>query len=405
MSLGGGRKKFSRGITAILALALSVLIIQPATAKTARSRAKVPLKVLLERFQESAGAFDPLTLRIFIKKISVRPLSMKQWSEIRRYLILNPQVGYDLVYKWEKIRPAEPAQKDKEISLNAAIEKADQLSIDEKFAEAFKIYQQTALFLKSEIKKGKKENLFLYSVMLHSMGRTLFATGRYDDALQVYSWIPKNYPRFRQVIFEKMWTAFQAGRIDVALGAIASQESSYFAGFLEPETYLIKTYIFKRLCRDEDLKDLRRKIQILKTRIEKGDKKFYMEWAQSDIELLSLSRLTLLDPDEDTSSEVTKADRSKEIETIRKILGKKFEIEVKRLQRDLTSILAFSNIALGSKDFAFVKHEEIDHSKLMARGDEIWAVNDAEDWVDEIGGHLFIGESLCKTQSAASAKK
>lgn len=317
-------------------------------------------------------------------------------------MIYNPQVGYDLIYKWERIRPAKPEAGETENILNASIDRADQLSLDEQFNQAFVIYQNTALFLKREIQRGRRENLFLYSVMLHSMGRALFGAGRYEEALEVYQWLPRNYPRIRQVIFEKMWTAFRAGRIDVALGAIASQESSYFSSYLEPETYLIKTYIFKRLCREDDLKDLRKNVQKLRARIQKGDQTFFNEWAQSDIELLSLSRLTLLKPEADLSPEVTKKEREREISGIRKILQKKFEVDIGRLQRDLANILAYSNIALGSKDFAFVRHEEMDHTKLMAKGNEVWAVNDAEDWVDEIGGHLFIGESLCRQDSSRS---
>jgi hypothetical protein len=380
---------------------VALLVVTDVTAAPKRRKPKVPLKVLLERFQENASSYDALSLRVLLKKIAKRQLNFRQWNEIRRYLIMNPQVGYDLIYKWEKIRPAEPNERPEELAINEAIDKADQLAIEEKFNEAFKIYQKTALMLKVEVKKGRKENLFLYSVMLHSMGRSLFGAARYDDALEVYRWLPKNYPRIRQVLYEKMWAAFRSGRIDVALGAIASQESSYFSSYLEPETYLIKTYIFKKLCRDDDLKDLRKQIQNLKSRIEKGDKKFYREWATSDIELLSLSRLTLLDPDDDTSDEVTKGDREREVQVIKRILQKKFAVDIMRLQRDLTNILAYSNIALGSKDFSFVRHEDIDHTKLMERGDEVWAVNDAEDWVDEIGGHLFIGDSLCKPQAAA----
>lgn len=393
-------------INAMIAFAI-LAFVQPveAAAKVKKKKHKVPLKVLLEKFQENASDFDALSLRILLKKISKRPLSFKQWNDIRKYVILNPQVGYDLIYKWEKVRPADPVASPNELAINEAIDKADQLSLEEKFNDAFKIYQNTALMLKNEIKKGKKENLFLYSVMLHSMGRSLFGSGRYDDALEVYRWLPRNYPRLRQVLYEKMWTAFRSGRIDIALGAIASQESSYFSSYLEPETYLIKTYIFKKLCRDEDLKDLRKSITKLKTRIEKGDKKFFNEWASSDIELLSISRLTQFDPEEDTTDEITKSDRQKEIALIKKILAKKFEVDIARLQKDLANILAYSNIALGSKDFTFVKHDEIDHTKLMEKGDEVWAVNDAEDWVDEIGGHLFIGESLCKAQTQAPEKK
>lgn len=362
------------------------------------------LKDLLDHFQTNAKAYDSLSLRILIKKIAKNPLTFRQWSEIRRYLLFNPQVGYDIIYKWERIRPATPKEGPQESSINQSIDRADQLMISEKFNEAFKMYQGVALFLKGEIRKGRRENLLLYFVTLHSMGRALFGAERYKEALEVYRWIPRNYPRLRQVTFERMWTAFRAGRIDLALGAIASQESSYFSNYLEPESYLIKAYIFKKLCRDNDLKDLQKIITELKTKIEKGDRKFFREWARSDIELLSLSQLIVLKPEADTSSEVSKAEREQELQGIRKILFRKYELDLVRLQRDLTKILAFSNIALGSKDFSFVKHESIDHSKLMEQGNEVWAVNDAEDWVDEIGGHLFIGDSLCVDKTAPKAK-
>lgn len=393
----------SRWFSAFVSLVL--LMGLPVEAAPAKRKTKVPLKVLLERFQDNAGSYDPLSLRIMLKKISKQKINLKQWNEIRNYLMQNPQIGYDFIYKWELLRPQDSLPGEVESQWNGKIEKADQLMMSENFEEAFKAYQEVALFLKKEIQNGKIENLFLYTVMLHSMGRSLFGAGRYQEALTVYSWLPRSYPRLRQVLFEKMWTAFRLGRVDIALGAIASQESSYFSAYLEPESYLIKTYIFKKLCRDDDLKDLRKTILQLKNRIEKGDKTFFNEWASSDIEVLSLSRLTLLEPTADVSKDVSKADRIKEIEAINSILKKKFEIDIERLRRDLANILAYSNIALGSKDFTFVKHEEIDHTDLMAKGDEVWAVNDAEDWVDEIGGHLFIGDSLCRPEKKSEARQ
>lgn len=368
-------------------------------------RRKVPLKVLLKTFQDSADSFDPLSLRILLKKIGKNKLNLTQWKTIRTYLVLNPSVGYDFVYKWEKLRPDTPAELSEVESINDKIDRADKLMLDENFEQAFTIYQQMALFLKKEILDGYKENLFLYSMMLHSMGRALYGAERFQEALTVYSWLPKNYPRFRQVMFEKMWAAFRLGRLDIALGAIASQESSYFSSYLEPESFLVKTYIFKKLCRDSDLNELRNSIKNLKKRIEVKDSNFFNEWAASDIELLSLSRLTKLDPADDISVDVTQQERRNEIAAIKNILQTKYDIEMTRVQRDLTNILAYSNIALGSSDFSFIKKEEIDHTKIMERGDEVWAVNDAEDWVDEIGGHLFIGDSLCKKEPLKTQDK
>ena len=208
-------KKLKRS-TAIIIFLISLFGILNLEARAKSQKKKVPLKALMEKFYENAGNYDALSLRIILKKISKQLLNYNQWSEIRKYLIMNPQVGYDIIYKWENLRPNSPIENEMEKGINDSIEKADQLTVDEKFEEAFKIYQSVALFLKGEIKKGKKENIFLYSVMVHSMGRSLFGSGRFTDALEVYGWLPKNYPRLRQVMYEKMWTAFRAGRIDIA---------------------------------------------------------------------------------------------------------------------------------------------------------------------------------------------
>ncbi len=365
---------------------------------------KITIKELIENFQENAKYFDPLSMRIAVKKIAKKQLSYKLWSDVRKYLMYNPRVGYDLIYKWERIRPLEPKISEKEFNINDQFEKADQLSLNEKYNEAFKIYQSIALFLKGEIKRGRSENLFLYSVAVQSMGRTLFGASRFNEALEVYSWIPKNYPRIKQVLFEKMWAGFRAGRIDIALGAIASQESSYFSNYLEPESYLIKVYIFKKLCRDEDLKDLRKTLNLIKLLVEKKDAKFYRNWTKTDIEVLSLSSLVSLNSKNNIMPEISKEERDLEKTSIKNILNKRYEIDLARYKKDLEAAIAYSNIALGSKDFNFVKHEDINHDDLMSKGDEVWAVNDAEDWVDEIGGHLFIGDSLC-VKTASPIKK
>ena len=111
-----------------------------AAGMTYKKTAKANLKELLNQFQTNAGAYDPLSLRILIKKIAKNNLTFRQWSEIRRYIIFNPQVGYDLIYKWERIRPtSELKPSDKENNINDSLDRADQLMIAEKFNDAFKI--------------------------------------------------------------------------------------------------------------------------------------------------------------------------------------------------------------------------------------------------------------------------
>jgi hypothetical protein len=270
----------------------------------------------------------------------------------------------------------------------------------ESFNPAFKLYQEVAFEIKKELKKGKKENGFLYSSSVHSMARALFGAARYNDAIEVYSWITSDYPRFRQVLFEKMWASFRGGRLDISLGAIASQQSSYFSNYIEPETYLVKIYIFKKFCLDDDVKVLRKEIDDVRKKIETNNNEFYKDWVRSDIEIQSIHNLTNLSPNADNRGSVKVTDRKKEIDTISDLLKNKFQIDVKRIKKDLENITAYSFIALGTKDFSFVKSQDFNREALLEKGDEIWPAFDSEDWIDEMGGHLFIGGSLCQSKES-----
>jgi hypothetical protein len=353
---------------------------------------------IMGRLKISDKELDPLSKRILIKELAKMKIDYKTWNDMRIYLLKNPQMGYDLIYKWDKIRPKDVPEDPKELDLNGKLDKADELMLAENFNAAFKLYQEVAYEIKKELKKGKKENSFLYESSIHSMARALFGAGRYEDSIEVYRWVPSDYPRFRQVLFEKMWASFRGGRLDIALGAIASQQSSYFSNYIEPETYLVKIYIFKKFCLEDDVKYLRKEIDDVRKKIETNSANFYKDWVRSDIEIQSIHNLTVISPNADTRGPVKAAERKKEIDTISQLLKNKYEVDVKRIKKDLENITAYSFIALGSKDFAFVKHKDFNRAEMLEKGDEIWPAFDSEDWLDEMGGHVFIGDSLCQSK-------
>jgi hypothetical protein len=355
-------------------------------------------KKIFSRIKLPDSEVDALSKRILIKDLAKKKLDIKSWNDVRIYLLKNPQMGYDLVYKWDKARPKDVDEDPKEAEINSKLDKADEFMLGEQYNAAFKLFQEVALEIKKELKKGKKENSFLYESSVHSMARALFGAGRYSESIEVYGWVPSDYPRFRQVLFEKMWAAFRGGRLDVALGAIASQQSSYFANYIEPETYLVKIYVFKKLCLDDDVKHLRKEIDEVRKKIETNNTSFYGDWVRSDIEIQSIHNLTKILPNADARGPVKAVERKKEIDAISELLKNKYEVDVKRIKKDLENITAYSFIALGSKDFAFVKHQELDRTALLEKGDEIWPAYDSEDWLDEMGGHVFIGESLCQSK-------
>lgn len=351
---------------------------------------------LIASMREYESKGDDLALRVLVKKIAKANPGYGDWIRVRQMLQRRPSVGYGLLYAWERVpfRGTKNAVTIKvEAKVNKYLDNADELMSAGKFQTAFTAYQSAARVLKKEMASGRRENHLLYENVLHSMARALFGAGRFDEALTVYGWISRNYPRYRQVLFEKMWTAFRGNHADVALGAIASQRSTYFSDYMEPETYLVQLYIYKKLCRSDEVRQLQNDIALFRRNLMNG-KYTYKDWAKSDLETYGLLRLTEQEPLEDGGS-VSMGEKRYEQEQIKKSLINRFEYEKRRISKELNQVLAYSYLAVGAK-FLKLKDNELNPSRLRKSGIEVWPVDDAEDWLDEIGNHLYIGESQCE---------
>jgi len=73
---------------------------------------------------------------------------------------------------------------------------------------------------------------------------------------------------------------------------------------------------------------------------------------------------------------------------------KRFEYEKRRILKELNQVLAYSYLAVGA-NFLKLKDNELNPKQLRTKGNEVWPVSDAEDWLDEIGNHVYIGTSQC----------
>lgn len=344
------------------------------------------------QIQQAFKDRDHLALRVLIKRLSAQKPSVGQWSAVRRMLMLRPQVGYDFIIKWDRFRPAAGPGASLQNKFTQLLQRADDLMLEEKFEPAFKIYQTLSRYLKKELARGKKENRLLYWSTIHAMGRALFGAGRLKEALEVYNWIPSDYFKFRQVLFEKMWTAFRANRLDVAVGAIASQQSSYFSDYLEPETYLVEIYIYKKLCRTEEQATVGALLEKLKRRLDPKSGDYNLDdWAKSDIETAMLYQLLQKEADGPLREM-----KLREQEKIKQALNSRFMIEKQRLGMQIGKVIAFSRLSVAMDRNVVVSDIIPDRDSLMKSKKEFWPVDDAEDWSDEVGQHLYIGESRCK---------
>lgn len=338
---------------------------------------------------------DMLGARVLVFRMSRMAMDARQWREIRELLLRDRRVGWDAIRRWDQADPVANRQQ----KIDVVLEAADKLMQERNFEAAFISYQKVARALKTEMSRGNAQNSDLYLSILHDMAQALYGAGRFKDSFTVYEWIPATYPAYREVLFERMWAAFRVGRIDAANGAIASQYSTYFGEILEPEAYLVQIYLYKKMCRGSDLRLVLRRIDSLRQRLENGAITLG-DWARTDFQARVLLPLAA-QREQTTSSLVSIEERDSERVRIQGAVQVRFEKSRKRLLTELDRARAFADLAFAStsRDLPLIRKLP-SNEELLRSGLEMWPVESGEDWVDELGHHVFIGESQCGKSSS-----
>ncbi|MBK7961144.1 MAG: hypothetical protein IPK04_07990 [Bdellovibrionales bacterium] len=242
---------------------------------------------------------------------------------------------------------------------------ADSLALARKFEEAFAKYQIIARSIKKPGRgKIRLQNRQLYFSVLQSMARALYGAGKYAESLEVYSWIPPYYFQIRQVLFEKMWAAFRASKFDYVIGAIASQQSRYFSPYLDPESYLIKIYSMKKLCRESDIVLTLNSIQAYLKGLQNG-RITYKDWSRRDLILSGIDTLTEQKASPtDLVKLVSREKREIERTRLTNFLIKNFERNRPRMISQLQKVLGYSKLALGNESSLLTQVSDLEESQI-----------------------------------------
>lgn len=357
---------------------------------------------LVKEAQSMAQAQDDIGLRVYLRKNFKRKFAASDWHQVRLALQKRPNIGFDVLRAWDMQVSIQGSSFEREaLKVAKNLDKADAYMVTKNFSEAFALYQRVAKYLKSQSGgRIRRDNQQLYLNILHQMGRALYAMKKYDQAIEVYSWIPPVYSQIRQVMFEKMWSGFLAGKYDVALGSIASQQSEFFSRYLNPESYLIKIYILKRLCRNEEVRATIASIKTYLTLLKSGQID-ELEWAKNDLFRMSLAKLLMDDAEAKNKPPqqlqyVSAAEREEEKRRIKTYLARKFKEEKSALIQSLEKTLGYAALAMSEEQKLLSKVNSLPESDILeAKGYEIWPAHSSEEWTDEIGSHYFIGDSQC----------
>jgi tetratricopeptide (TPR) repeat protein len=78
--------------------------------------------------------------------------------------------------------------------------------------------------------------------------RTLFAAGKYDDALEAYQVIPKGNDLWLQAVEEKGWAHYRQGNPEKAMSQAKTLLSPAFAETVSPEAYFLQSLSQLKIC-------------------------------------------------------------------------------------------------------------------------------------------------------------
>lgn len=355
--------------------------------------AQLSAEDFVDRIEDYIDADRYLQARALIKNYNLRKLSYDQWFELRQKFHRNYRLGWDLLLYWDQKVP--PPIKKPMHGINRLQKRADKHFEAGRFLTAARFYQKAAQLIRGKKKEISNDNRLLYFSVLHSLARSLYGAGQFKEALTVYGWISPIYPRFKQTLVEKTWAAFMAEDLSFISGSVVSQYSSYFGGFIEPEIYLIQIYLYKLLCREEDLNTALENLRMFRSGLAKRELSA-MNWAKSNFDTLpyvGLVREEGITGDDLLSKELIEQEQ----QSIRKWIHQQYESERKQLLVEAGKAQAYAVIALSITKKELAPVEKLPpQDELLKSGLELWPVEDAEDWLDEVGLHRFIGKSQCQ---------
>ncbi len=99
------------------------------------------------------------------------------------------------------------------------------------------------------------EGQWLREVANLNIARVNYEVKRYRESIQYYAQIPRDSDNWLEAIFEAAWAFFLMQKHNNVLGNIHTIHSPFFENRFFPESYILQSITFLRLCRYDEVKD------------------------------------------------------------------------------------------------------------------------------------------------------
>jgi TolA-binding protein len=85
------------------------------------------------------------------------------------------------------------------------------------------------------------------------IARSLYQKKDFENAIDMYSKIPRDHMMWHDAMFEKSWAMLRAARFRSALSNFQSLHSSYYDDFFIPESLLLRSIVYLYICKYDEI--------------------------------------------------------------------------------------------------------------------------------------------------------
>ncbi len=363
---------------------------------TKDSRPKKLLKI--ESWELLFELKDYLSIRMGIRELMMQAelkKNPKLWGQLRELFLQHPAVGQDLRSLWDKLGPRHTrAQTQLELQLRNA-DRFFSLGDNARALKSLLAIGKSLEAAKSTSKLRYRDTSHFESALRLEIARALYAESQFKLAALIYDSIPASFYDISQVLYEKVWANYKAGRLDWALGHLTSLQSGYFGKILPPDLFLVGTYAAWELCQDELARNLTRSfVQNLKS-LRSRRSQFHDVHGGDPVALALRQTLESTEFIEKFSDLFTPDERESERKEIASFLLKETDRKHAELLKAYEKILPYFRAAAKVRPYLLKKF-------IAARGEifdgpyNISRFQRGEVWADDVGHILFRPQSTCK---------
>ena len=119
-------------------------------------------------------------------------------------------------------------------------------------AELNRTSQSVRIFSRLESRRAGITDSFRVAAIM-GKARSYYQGKRWEESIDAYRQVPKDSPFWHDTLLEISWALLRAGKLRSALSNFQTLHSSYYEGYYQPESLLLRSIIYLYICKHYEM--------------------------------------------------------------------------------------------------------------------------------------------------------